>query len=213
MPTTQCPNRRTAETELGARRAFAAPVAGICSPARRDRELRRRVRAASILSGICSSSPSSQILVGGSFTQTLHRLAARERAYPGSAFLCFRLTMKRALGGGRPPLRFPALSGTVPRRTLGAGSACGVGGSSPAAGASVSLAPAQVKGPRYDPARYVGLTGADIIHEQLKEHGVRVVFGYPGGAILPLFGAEMGGWRACACHTRTADLATFLPPP
>ena len=148
--------------------------------------MRRKVRAASIFP--VSRQPRVYIL-GGSQSREQERLWTL-------CVRCFRPAMKRALGGGRPPLRFPALSGAVPRRALGAGSACGVGGSSPVAGASVSLAPAQVKGPRYDPARYVGLTGADIIHEQLKEHGVRVVFGYPGGAILPLFGALRGGLRA-----------------
>jgi acetolactate synthase-1/2/3 large subunit len=35
----------------------------------------------------------------------------------------------------------------------------------------------------------VGLTGAAIIHELLRAHGVEVVFGYPGGAILPVYDA------------------------
>ena len=46
---------------------------------------------------------------------------------------------------------------------------------------------------RADPApktdRYVGLTGAQIFHEMMREHGVEHVFGYPGGAILPVFDA------------------------
>ena len=37
--------------------------------------------------------------------------------------------------------------------------------------------------------RYVGLKGADIFHQLMKEHGVEVIFGYPGGAILPVFDA------------------------
>jgi acetolactate synthase I/II/III large subunit len=37
--------------------------------------------------------------------------------------------------------------------------------------------------------RYVGLTGAQAFHEMMREHGVGVVFGYPGGAILPVFDA------------------------
>ena len=41
-----------------------------------------------------------------------------------------------------------------------------------------------------DPAmRYVGMTGAAIVHEILREHGVDIVFGYPGGAILPVYDA------------------------
>ncbi|MEX0885977.1 MAG: biosynthetic-type acetolactate synthase large subunit [Phycisphaeraceae bacterium] len=37
--------------------------------------------------------------------------------------------------------------------------------------------------------QYVGMTGAQIFHEMMREHGVKHVFGYPGGAILPVFDA------------------------
>ena len=37
--------------------------------------------------------------------------------------------------------------------------------------------------------RYVGMTGAQIFHEMMREHEVEVMFGYPGGAILPVFDA------------------------
>jgi len=37
--------------------------------------------------------------------------------------------------------------------------------------------------------KYNGLTGAQIFHEMMKEHGVEMMFGYPGGAILPVFDA------------------------
>ena len=37
--------------------------------------------------------------------------------------------------------------------------------------------------------RYVGMTGAQVFHELMREHGVKHVFGYPGGAILPVFDA------------------------
>lgn len=37
--------------------------------------------------------------------------------------------------------------------------------------------------------KYVGMTGAQIFHELMKEHEVEVIFGYPGGAILPVFDA------------------------
>ena len=37
--------------------------------------------------------------------------------------------------------------------------------------------------------KYIGLTGAQIVHEMLREHGVEVVIGYPGGAILPVYDA------------------------
>lgn len=54
----------------------------------------------------------------------------------------------------------------------------------------VPPAPATATVEDTDPAaRYVGLTGAQIVHEMLREHGVKVVFGYPGGAILPVYDA------------------------
>ena len=36
---------------------------------------------------------------------------------------------------------------------------------------------------------YIGMKGAEIFHEQMKQHGVELMFGYPGGAILPVFDA------------------------
>jgi len=40
-----------------------------------------------------------------------------------------------------------------------------------------------------DDARFVGLTGAEIFHELMQDHNVDTIFGYPGGAILPVFDA------------------------
>ncbi|OLY84387.1 Acetolactate synthase, mitochondrial [Smittium mucronatum] len=37
--------------------------------------------------------------------------------------------------------------------------------------------------------KYVGMTGGEIFHEKMLEHGVDTVFGYPGGAILPVYDA------------------------
>ena len=31
------------------------------------------------------------------------------------------------------------------------------------------------------------LTGAEIVFKALGEHGVEYIFGYPGGAVLPLY--------------------------
>ncbi|CAG8532881.1 3867_t:CDS:2, partial [Cetraspora pellucida] len=42
--------------------------------------------------------------------------------------------------------------------------------------------------PAYDNS-FVGLTGGQIFHEMMLRHGVKQVFGYPGGAILPVFDA------------------------
>ncbi|WFD32353.1 acetolactate synthase [Malassezia sp. CBS 17886] len=36
---------------------------------------------------------------------------------------------------------------------------------------------------------FVGMTGGDIFHEMMLRHKVKTVFGYPGGAILPVFDA------------------------
>ena len=38
-------------------------------------------------------------------------------------------------------------------------------------------------------SKYVGMTGAQIFHEMMKEHEVEHMFGYPWGAILPVFDA------------------------
>lgn len=37
--------------------------------------------------------------------------------------------------------------------------------------------------------QYVGMTGAQIFHDLMRQHGVKHIFGYPGGAILPVFDA------------------------
>ena len=34
---------------------------------------------------------------------------------------------------------------------------------------------------------YVGLTGAELFHQMLLEEGVEIMFGIPGGALLPIF--------------------------
>lgn len=36
---------------------------------------------------------------------------------------------------------------------------------------------------------FIGMTGGEILHEMLKRHNVKHVFGYPGGAILPIMDA------------------------
>ncbi|MEX0777263.1 MAG: biosynthetic-type acetolactate synthase large subunit [Phycisphaeraceae bacterium] len=37
--------------------------------------------------------------------------------------------------------------------------------------------------------QYAGMTGAQIFHEMMRQHDVKAMFGYPGGAILPVFDA------------------------
>lgn len=36
---------------------------------------------------------------------------------------------------------------------------------------------------------FVGMSGGEIFHEMMLRHNVKHVFGYPGGAILPVFDA------------------------
>ncbi|MEM6411613.1 MAG: thiamine pyrophosphate-binding protein, partial [Pseudomonadota bacterium] len=39
------------------------------------------------------------------------------------------------------------------------------------------------------PAESRTLSGAEIVIEALREQGVEVMFGYPGGAVLPIYDA------------------------
>jgi len=41
-------------------------------------------------------------------------------------------------------------------------------------------------------AEFIGMTGGEIFHEMMKRHGVEQIFGYPGGAILPVYDAIHG---------------------
>ena len=43
--------------------------------------------------------------------------------------------------------------------------------------------------PRSTDDSFVGMTGGQIFHEMMLRHNVKVVFGYPGGAILPVYDA------------------------
>jgi hypothetical protein len=43
--------------------------------------------------------------------------------------------------------------------------------------------------PYKDTHLFKGLTGGQIFHELMLRHGVKHIFGYPGGAILPVFDA------------------------
>ena len=42
------------------------------------------------------------------------------------------------------------------------------------------------------PARFIGMTGAEMLHQLLVEQGVEIMFGFPGGAVLPIFDAIYG---------------------
>jgi acetolactate synthase I/II/III large subunit len=42
------------------------------------------------------------------------------------------------------------------------------------------------------PERFIGMTGAEMLHQLLVEQGVEIMFGFPGGAVLPIFDAIYG---------------------
>ena len=51
----------------------------------------------------------------------------------------------------------------------------------------------------------IWITGAEALMDSLKVHGVKVIFGYPGGAILPIYDAvhkaENDGWLKPVSYT------------
>jgi acetolactate synthase-1/2/3 large subunit len=53
---------------------------------------------------------------------------------------------------------------------------------------SAAVAPQDKDDEDYEDA-FIGMTGGEILHEMLKRHNVKHVFGYPGGAILPIMDA------------------------
>jgi len=58
----------------------------------------------------------------------------------------------------------------------------------------VSLPLSRIEGPGLAPNApldhsFIGLSGGQIFHEMMLRHGVKHIFGYPGGAILPVFDA------------------------
>ena len=61
------------------------------------------------------------------------------------------------------------------------------------------------------------LSGAEIIWESLLKEGCDLVFGYPGGAILPAYDAisntrSTTSWSATSRAPRTWPTATRAPP-
>lgn len=95
--------------------------------------------------------------------------------------------------GSRIHSQISALSGSYGSRSLSTAA------SKSAAEQHVSVPPLDSKTLFVDPSRptrnslddqsLVGLTGGEIFHEMMLRHNVKVVFGYPGGAILPVYDA------------------------
>ncbi|KAL2845104.1 thiamine diphosphate-binding protein [Aspergillus pseudodeflectus] len=53
----------------------------------------------------------------------------------------------------------------------------------------VSFPPRNASSPRTEPPYPLGKTGGEIFHDLMIRHNVKHIFGYPGGAILPVFDA------------------------
>ncbi|KAI1168792.1 thiamine diphosphate-binding protein [Nemania serpens] len=54
---------------------------------------------------------------------------------------------------------------------------------------------------------FVGKTGGEILHEMMLRHGVKHIFGYPGGAILP---HEQGAGHMAEGHARACGKPGFV---
>ncbi|WBW70985.1 acetolactate synthase catalytic subunit [Schizosaccharomyces osmophilus] len=84
---------------------------------------------------------------------------------------------------------------------------------------STATATATASGIKYD-SSYVGKTGGEIFHDMMLKNNVKHVFGYPGGAILPVFDAiyrspyfefilprhEQGAGHAAQAYSRVTRL-------
>ncbi|KAK9380749.1 thiamine diphosphate-binding protein [Kockiozyma suomiensis] len=83
------------------------------------------------------------------------------------------------------------LNPSTPRRAHSAATATKTGSSSAStepAAQHREIAPLR-KTPSHLDDSFVGLSGGDIFHEMMLRHNVDTIFGYPGGAILPVFDA------------------------
>ncbi|KAF9577484.1 Acetolactate synthase, mitochondrial, partial [Lunasporangiospora selenospora] len=52
-----------------------------------------------------------------------------------------------------------------------------------------AVQPLEATNPHQHDQSFVGMSGGQIFHEMMLRHGVKHIFGYPGGAILPVFDA------------------------
>lgn len=112
----------------------------------------------------------------------------------------FPATMRRSVAARalQPLLATPARAAAVPRAVPAAAARwnSGKAGSAKAAPAqqrgaatATATATATASQPIIGDTTFMGMTGGAIVHEMLRRHGVKTVFGYPGGAILPVFDA------------------------
>ncbi|CAG9986734.1 unnamed protein product [Clonostachys byssicola] len=114
----------------------------------------------------------------------LHRGAIIRRASKFRALSPSQLRYANSLAS------YQKTHGSDPRTSLGA---------SIGTKQTISLATSGAQKPSWELARakieseyddsMVGLKGGQIFHEMMKRHGVKHIFGYPGGAILPVFDA------------------------
>lgn len=58
------------------------------------------------------------------------------------------------------------------------------------------------------------MSGATIFAEMMKEHDVELIFGYPGGAILPVFDAihDAETFKFILTRTRLVRVVTCAQP-
>lgn len=54
---------------------------------------------------------------------------------------------------------------------------------------TVAAAAAETSTEESDGSEFIGMTGGEIFNEMMKRHDVEQIFGYPGGAILPVYDA------------------------
>lgn len=56
------------------------------------------------------------------------------------------------------------------------------------------------------------ITGAEALMRALKEEGVKTIFGYPGGSIMPVFDALYDYTRGEKRHSTISSFATSRLP-
>ena len=58
----------------------------------------------------------------------------------------------------------------------------------------------------------IEMTGAEMVIRALKDQGVKHIFGYPGGAVLPIYDALFAADEHRACARAATSRARHTPP-
>ncbi|KAJ3361170.1 Acetolactate synthase, mitochondrial [Allomyces javanicus] len=123
------------------------------------------------------------------------RSATARSSYPAAFAASARskaslATPSPALNPSAPPPLPPTSTSTSSSKPASAAAAAAAAASSPAWTTPAAATPAATTDADADlDASYIGMTGGEIVHQMLIKHDVKVCFGYPGGAILPVFDA------------------------